>query len=261
MDRINKMIFETHAHYDDDAFDEDREALLAQLPENGIGYVVNIGASLLSVKSSIALAEKYEYIYASAGIHPSDTDQLNEENLAWLKQQCSHPKVVAVGEIGLDYHYEDPERKIQKEWFARQLDLAREVKKPIIIHSREAAQDTYEIMKAHKAQENKGVIHCFSYTRETAKQYLDWNYYFGIGGVVTFKNAKKLKEAVEYIPIENILLETDCPYMAPTPHRGERNSSLYLPLVAEAIGEIKGISTEEVISITEKNAKNFYGIV
>lgn len=252
------MIFETHAHFDDDAFDEDRDSILKEIQNQGISYVMNIGASLTSVKTSIELTEKYDFVYAAAGVHPSETGELNGENFLWLKEQCLKEKVRAVGEIGLDYYWDEPEREIQKKWFRRQLQLAAEIDKPVVIHSREAAADTLEIMKEEKADKLQGVIHCFSYTKEMAREYLNWGYCFGIGGVVTFQNAKKLKEAVEYIPIENILLETDSPYLAPVPYRGKRNSSLNLPIIAQAIADIKGLTYEEVTEITTKNALKFY---
>jgi TatD DNase family protein len=254
------MIFESHAHYDDKAFDEDREALLEGLKENGIGYVINIGANIETTKNTIGLAKKYPFIYGAVGVHPSDTDELDEEKFAWLKKQCAHPKIVAVGEIGLDYYWDEPDKKIQKLWFKRQLDMARETKLPVIIHSRDAAKDTLDIMKAANAGEMGGVIHCFSYTKEIAREYLDMGYYFGIGGVVTFQNAKKLKEAVEYIPIERILLETDSPYLAPVPYRGKRNSSLNIPFVAKEIAALKGMGYDDVVNITEDNAKRLFRI-
>lgn len=251
-------IFDTHAHYDDEAFDEDREELLRNLPEQGIGKVVNIGASLASCKKTIALMEQYDYIYGAIGVHPSETAELNEENFAWLKEQCLLEKCVAVGEIGLDYYWEEPEHDIQKKWFVRQLNLAREVSLPVVIHSRDAAKDTIDIMTAEKAGEIGGVIHCYSYTKETARTFLDMGFYFGIGGVLTFKNAKKLKEAAEYIPMDRIVLETDCPYLAPEPNRGKRNSSLNLPYVVTALSEIKGITEEEVRRAAWENAHALY---
>lgn len=254
------MIFESHAHYDDEAFEEDRDVLLGSLGENGIGYVMNVGASLETTRNTVALAEKYAFIYGAAGVHPSDTGELNEENFLWLKEQCRHPKIVAVGEIGLDYYWEEPDRETQKKWFERQLRLAREVELPVIIHSREAAKDTLDMLKAENAGELGGVIHCYSYTKEMAREYLDMDYYFGIGGVVTFQNGRKLKDAVEYIPIEKILLETDSPYLAPAPYRGKRNSSLYLPLIAKEIAQIKGMDYDEVVEITEQNARRLFRI-
>ncbi len=254
------MIFETHAHYDDEGFDEDRDLLLMSMQENKIGYVINVGASLESTRRSIELAEKYPFVYASAGVHPSETAELNENNFEWLRKQCVHRKVVAIGEIGLDYYWEEPAHEIQKLWFSRQLDLAKAIREPIIIHSRDAAKDTYDIMSAHGAKEIGGVIHCFSYSAEMALEYVKMGFYIGVGGVVTFKNGRKLKEVVEAVPIEWILLETDSPYLAPEPNRGMRNSSLNLPYIAERIAEIKGMTYDEVISVTTENAKRMYQI-
>lgn len=254
------MIFETHAHYDDEAFDKDREELLGKMKENGVAYIMNVGANIETCRSTIKLMEQYDFIYGAMGVHPSDTLELDEENIAWLEKKCALDKVKAVGEIGLDYHYEEPAKDIQKKWFIRQLDIARRVKLPIIIHSREAAQDTLEIMKSEKAGEIGGVIHCFSYGVEMAREYLNMGYYIGIGGVLTFSNAKKLREVVEYIPLDRILLETDSPYLAPTPYRGKRNCSLYIPYVIEEISKIKGISKEEIETITMNNAKTLYNI-
>lgn len=253
-------IFDTHAHYDDEAFDEDREELLKALPERGIARVVNVGASLASCRRTIELMNCYDYIYGAIGIHPSDTAELDEQSFEWIRQQCHLEKCVAVGEIGLDYYWDEPEREIQKEWFVRQLNLAREIKKPVIIHSRDAAKDTVDIMTAENAGEIGGVIHCYSYTKETAKIFLDMGFYFGIGGVLTFKNAKKLKEAVEYIPLERIVLETDCPYLAPVPNRGKRNNSLNIPYVITAMAEIKGVDEETVRQAAWRNAHELYGL-
>lgn len=254
------MIFETHAHYDDGAFDEDRDVLLASMPQNNIKYIVNVGASLNSTAASIALAEKYPYVYAAAGVHPNETAELNEDNFKWLREQCNHKKVVAIGEIGLDYYWDEPEHDIQKKWFVRQLKLAKEIKKPVIIHSRDAAKDTYDIMVQEKADEIGGVVHCYSYSAEMALDYVKMGFYIGVGGVVTFKNGKKMKEVVDAVPIDKILLETDSPYLSPEPNRGKRNSSLNLSYVADAIAEIKGISSQEVIDITYENAIKMYAI-
>ena len=252
------MIFETHAHYDDEAFAEDREALLSELPKKGIGRVVNIGASLASCETTLKLMEKYPFVYGALGIHPSETAELNEENFARLKDWCMHEKCVAVGEIGLDYHWPEPEREIQKKWFVRQLDLARRLKLPVVIHSRDAAKDTVDIMKEQHAEELGGIIHCFAYTKETAEIFLNMGFYFGIGGVITFKNAKKLKEAVEFIPLDRIVVETDSPYLAPEPNRGKRNSSLNLTYILEEIAAIKHVTREEVEKITWQNAIKIY---
>lgn len=254
------MIFESHAHYDDEAFEEDRDILLQSFAENGIDTVINIGASLESCRNTIALMEKYSFIYGAMGVHPSDTAELDEENFRWLQEQCRLDKVVAVGEIGLDYYWKEPEPSVQKKWFERQLIMARKENLPVIIHSREAAKDTLDMMKSLHAEEIGGVIHCYSYTKEMAREYLNMDYYFGIGGVITFKNAKKLKEAVEYIPIEKILLETDSPYLAPEPNRGKRNSSLNLPYIAKEIASIKGIDYEEVLALTHENAEKLFRI-
>ena len=252
------MIIESHTHMDDSAFDEDRDSLILEIKNSGIEYMMNISASLKSIKTSIELAKKYDFIYASVGVHPSESQELNDENFQWLRKQVAFEKVKAIGEIGLDYYWQEPEREIQQYWFREQLRLAHEVNLPVVIHSREAAADTYRIMKEENADKLDGVIHCFSYTKETARDYLNWNYYFGIGGVITFQNAKKLKEAVEYIPIENIVLETDSPYLAPMPFRGKRNSSLNLPLIAQAISEIKKMEVEKIIEITRENTKKLY---
>lgn len=254
------MIFETHAHYDDKAFDADRDALLSSMYRNGIGFVVNVGADLTSTAAGIRLAEQYPFVYAAAGVHPSETAVLNEENFAGLREQCFHGKVAAVGEIGLDYYWDEPPHGTQKLWFARQLELAREVRKPVIIHSRDAAKDTYDIMAAHNAGEIGGVVHCFSYSAEMALEYVKMGFYIGVGGVVTFKNGRKLKEVVDAVPIERILLETDSPYLSPEPGRGRRNSSLNLPYIAQKIAEIKGMPYDEVVAVTERNAKQMYQI-
>lgn len=253
-------IFDTHAHYDDEAFDEDRDKILSELPENGIAKIVDVGASLASCKKARSLAERYSHVYCAIGVHPGETAELNEDNFKWLENECLYEKCVAVGEIGLDYHWEEPSPEIQKEWFVRQLDLARKIEKPVVIHSRDAAKDTVDIMTAERAGEIGGVVHCYSYTKETAKIFLNMDFYFGIGGVLTFKNAKKLKEAVEYIPMDKIVLETDCPYLAPEPNRGHRNSSEYIPYVITAMAEIKGISDEEVRRIAWENAHKLYGL-
>lgn len=254
------MIFETHAHYDDDRFDEDRDKILKSLPEAGIGIVVNSGASVESTRDTIELAKKYAHVYAAVGIHPSEIAELDEDFFDWMKAQTAWEKTVAIGEIGLDYYWDkEPEvQERQRYWFGRQIELARETGLPIIVHSRDAAADTMQVMKEHQAQEIPGVIHCYSYSKEMAQEFIKMGYYIGVGGVVTFKNAKKLIETVETIPLESILLETDCPYMAPEPYRGKRNSSLYLPYVVERIAQIKGITPEEVERVTELNARKLF---
>ena len=254
------MIFETHAHYDDRRFDDDREELLRKMEEAGIGKIINSGASVDSTKKTVELAEKYPNVYAAVGVHPTDAEELDETFLEWMKKKAAWEKTVAIGEIGLDYYWEkEPEVQAnQRYWFKRQLELAKEVDLPVIVHSRDAAADTIQILKDVKEWNLKGVIHCYSYSKEMALEFIKMGYYIGVGGVITFKNAKKLVETVEVIPLERILLETDCPYMAPEPFRGKRNSSLYLPYVVQKIAEIKGISIEEVERVTEANARALF---
>jgi len=256
---MKPMIFDSHAHYDSRQFEEDREELLNSMQENGVGTIVNAGASWRSVTSVVELAEKHPSVYAAVGIHPDDVGDLDEERFAFMKKQCQHNKVVAVGEIGLDYYWDKLSHDIQKQWFERQLELARELDLPVIIHSRDAAEDTLAIMKKC-AKGLRGVVHCFSYSKELAEEYVKMGFHIGVGGVVTFKNGKKLKEVVEAVPMERILLETDCPYLAPEPYRGKRNNSLYLTYVAQAIADIKGITYEEVVEQTERNAKTLFHI-
>lgn len=254
------MIFETHAHYEDKAFDEDRDQLLASLPQNGIDYVVNVGSEPESLDKILEIADKYPFCYAAVGIHPENTDKMDESRLAWLKQKAAHEKVVAIGEIGLDYYWDSSDRETQKKWFARQMDLARELSLPMIIHSRDAANDTFLLMKDMHAEEIGAIIHCFGYGVEQARQYLNMGFYLGIGGVVTFTNGRKLKEVVAFAPIEQLVLETDCPYLAPVPNRGKRNSSLNLTYIAQEIARIKNIPYEKVLKITHDNAMSFYRI-
>lgn len=252
------MIYDTHAHYDDHSFDEDRESLLASMQENGIGRIINASADMKGCRATIELCEKYPFMYGMLGVHPSELSDLTEADMEFIKANSTNPKILAIGEIGLDYHYEDTDKDLQKKWFIRQLELAREVKLPLNIHSRDAAKDTMDIMKEYHAEDMGGVIHCYSYSKEMALEYVAMGFAIGVGGVVTFKNAKKLKETVEAVPIENIVLETDCPYLAPTPFRGERNSSIYLPYVVREIGQIKGLKDDEVIEITEANANRIF---
>lgn len=283
------MIFETHAHYDDDAFAEDREELILSLLQSNIGRIINVGASIASTKTTLELAKRHSNLYAAVGVHPSDIKDLNEETFAWLAEQSENPKAVAVGEIGLDYYWDkEPEvQERQRYWFKRQLALAKERKLPVIIHSRDAAEDTMQILKAagrwdiyeqrtvgeslalaSEQQRNVmdasrvcGVIHCYSYSPEMAREFVKMGYHIGVGGVVTFKNAKKLKETVEQIPLERILLETDCPYMAPEPYRGKRNQSGYIPYIVEKIAELKQVTVEEVERITWENAMTLFSRV
>ena len=252
------MIFDTHAHYDDEAFDDDREELLAGLPAAGIGTAVNIASSVNSIDDCLQLAHRFPHIYCALGIHPEHCADLTDALLNEIRDKLSDDKALAVGEIGLDYYWPQPDRELQRYWFARQIQLAREADLPVVVHSREAAADTMRIMKENLAEKVGGVVHCYSYSAELAKEFVKMGFYIGIGGVVTFKNAKKIVEVVNAIPLEHIVLETDCPYLAPVPYRGKRNSSMYLPYVVSRIAEIKGVTEEEVINTTEINARNMY---
>ena len=255
------MIVDTHAHYDDERFNEDSDELLRGMKAKGVDIIVNASATVKGCYDSRKLAEKYDFMYFMAGIHPSDTADLEKAGVfEEIKKMAQHERCVAVGEIGLDYYWDEPDRAIQKKWFVEQLALARELNKPVNIHSRDAAADTLSIMKSEKADEIGGIIHCFSYGVEMAREYLDMGFYIGVGGVVTFKNGKKLKEVVEYTPLDRIVLETDCPYLAPEPFRGHRNHSEYLHMVAEKIAEIKNVTKEEVIEVTRSNALKVYNI-
>ena len=254
------MIFETHGHYDDEQFDEDRERLIAEFLEKDIDKVMNVGADMQSSRNSVELAGKYPHFYAAVGVHPSEVGDLTEDDMQALKQMTlENPKVKAIGEIGLDYHFDDdPPRDVQEKWFIRQLELAQELGMPIIIHSRDAASDTMEILKDMDGGRNGGVIHCYSYSREQAREYIKMGFHIGVGGVVTFKNSRRLQEVVEDIPLEKIVLETDSPYMAPVPFRGTRNSALNIPYIAEKIAEIKGVPVQKVYDQTYANALKMY---
>ncbi len=254
------VIFDTHAHYDDEAYEEDREDILKLIRQDGVGLVTDVGATIASTKKAVALSEQYDFIYAAVGMHPEGVEELTDQDMDWLCELAKREKVVAIGEIGLDYYYEDPKRDIQKIWFRKQLEVARKTGLPVVIHSRDAAQDTLDIIKEEHGEQIGGVIHCFSYGKEMAQVYLDMGFYLGIGGVVTFKNGKKLKEVVKYTPIERIVLETDAPYLTPEPNRGKRNASHYLKYVAQEIAQLKGMTAKEVIAVTTKNAKEMYRI-
>ena len=252
------MLFDTHAHLNDPAFDNDRESLLESLPDQGIGYVMNAGCSLQSSKDIIALAEKYDYLYASVGSHPDSCDEVNDAVLDEYRALCRHPKVKAIGEIGLDYYYEDIPRDTQKKAFIAQLELAREVNLPVIVHERDAHGDGMDIVR--QFPDVTGVFHCFSGSAEMAKWLVDRGWYIGFTGVITFKNARRAVEAAQAIPIERIVLETDCPFMSPEPFRGKRNDSGKLYRMAERLAEIKGLTFEEVCAITTENGKRLYRI-
>lgn len=277
-------IFDTHAHLCDAAFDDEREAIIADLGAHGVGAFTEIGFDLPSSRAALALAERYPQVYAAVGFHPDHSDHLRDEDVETLRQMVENDqKIVAIGEIGLDYHYTregilrraaasgqepdpeslataDPEPEIQKACFRRMLQLARALWLPINVHSREAAQDTYDLIVEEHGYENSGIIHCFGYPVEMAERFVKLGLYVGVGGVVTFKNSRKLKEVVERIPIERIVLETDCPYMAPVPKRGTRNDPRNLPYVVEEIAALRQMDPAEVIRITTENAKRVYRI-
>lgn len=253
------MLFDTHAHFDDEKFDADRDEMLEQMKAFGVTNITNIGSSMESSRRSVELAEKYDFIYASVGVHPSETENLTEADMEELRRLAQHPKVRAIGEIGLDYHYpDDVAPDIQKKWFIRQLDLAQELNMPVIIHDRDSKGEALEILKQKNI--SNGVVHCFSGSAETARQIIKLGMMISFTGVLTFKNARRAVEACAAVPTDRLMIETDCPYMAPEPHRGERNHSGYVRYVAEKMAEIKGISYEEMVDITGRNAKRFYGI-
>ena len=252
------MLFDTHAHLNDRAFQEDRDALIAGLPQQGVGLIMNPGCNLEDSRLSGELAEKYPFVYAAVGSHPDSADEVNEEIIEQYRRLCRHEKVKAIGEIGLDYHYEDIPREIQKKAFVMQMELARETGLPVIVHERDAHDDGMQIVKDFP--QVTGVFHCYSGSAEMARQLVDLGWYIGFTGVLTFKNARKAVETAQSIPLERIVLETDCPYMAPEPFRGKRNHPGYLYRMAEKLGELRGLSVEEIHAITTENGKRLYNI-
>ena len=253
------MLFDTHAHMDDLAFQEDRESILEGLADKGVGLVMNPGCSLASSRNAVALAEKYPFVYAAVGSHPDVADEVNEETLEEYRKLCKlHEKVKAIGEIGIDYHYEDIPRERQLKAFRMQMELAREVGLPVIVHEREAHEDGMAVVR--EFPNVTGVFHCYSGSAEMARQLVDKGWYIGFTGVLTFKNARKAIETAQAIPIDRIVLETDCPYMAPVPYRGKRNDPGYLCHMAEKLAEIRGLSLEEIHQITFENGKRLYRI-
>lgn len=248
------MIFDSHAHYDDEAFNEDREEVIEEIKNSGVVGVLNCGSSLEAARSSLELSKKYDFFYAAVGIHPEYADKVDSKVIEELKEMSKHPKVRAIGEIGLDYYYEEnPEKDVQRKAFREQMMLAEELELPVVIHDRDAHEDTLNIMK--EFSKVKGVVHCFSGSVEFARECLKLGYYIGFTGVVTFKNAKKILEVAKEVPLNRILLETDCPYMAPTPFRGKRNKSDYIQYIAEKLAEIKEITSEELLLNTNCNIK------
>ena len=250
------MYFDTHAHYCDKRFNDDRDEILASMPDAGISLILNSGSSLRSSKFSLELADKYPFIYASVGVHPHDSKSMQDDTITELKELLLHPKAVAVGEIGLDYHYDFSPRDVQQKRFREQLELARHLDLPVIIHEREALNDMLDIIREFK--DLCGVLHCYSGSWETAKIVLDLGWYLSFTGVITFKNARRVLEVIEKTPADRIMLETDCPYLAPDPMRGQRNCSLYLPYIAEKVAEIRGIELQEAAVLTTENGKRFF---
>lgn len=251
-------MLDTHAHYDDKAFDNDRYNLIEDIHNKGVEYIINAGSDIKSSKMSVILADKFEYVYAAVGIHPHESEKAGDNYIDQLKELSKNQKVIAIGEIGLDYHYDFSPREIQKKIFVEQINLAKELDLPIVVHDREAHEDIINILKNEKPK--KGVLHCFSGSYQMASVVVNMGYYLGIGGSLTFNNAKKTVEVVEKIPIEFILPETDCPYLTPNPFRGQRNHSGYVRLVIEKIAEIKKMSFEDADEILTNNAKRLFGI-
>ncbi|WP_129599004.1 TatD family hydrolase [Anaerophilus nitritogenes] len=254
------MLFDSHAHLDDPRFDKDRDEIIKRAKDNGISYIVNPGADFETSVRAIEMAKEYDMVYAAVGVHPHDVKDMDEITLSLLKGLSKKPKVVAIGEIGLDYHYDHSPRDLQRDWFRRQIHLAKEVKLPIIIHDREANDDVMSILKEEKAFETGVLLHCYSGSKELARQYIKLGAYISIAGPITFNNARKTVEVVENIPLEYLFVETDSPYLTPIPYRGKRNEMSYVKYVAEKVAQIKGISIEEVAHQTTQNAKKFFNI-
>ncbi len=252
------FLYDTHAHLDDEAFNGDRKEVIEKIRQSGVGLVNNIGASMESSYASIELAEKYDFIRAVVGVHPSEVYNMAEDDIETLRKMAAHKSVVAIGEIGLDYHYDDTDPVLQKKWFRRQLDLAKELSMPVVIHDRDSKGECIEILQEKEIK--NGVVHCFSGSAETAKIILDMGLHISFTGVLTFKNAKRAIEALKVIPMDRIFIETDCPYMAPEPHRGTRNDSSLVCHIAEKIAEVKNLSYDEVVQITTQNAINFFKV-
>jgi len=255
-----KMLFDTHAHFNDNRFKHDRDEAIKNAYKSGVSYILNVSYNIPSLEHSLSLAGRYSFIYAALGIHPHYSKDMNDDLLDKIRNLCENKKVVAIGEIGLDYYRDLSPRDVQKEWFIKQINLAKELKLPIIVHIRDANEDALDVLKAENAKEVGGIIHSFSGDIKMAKDAIDNNFYISIGGPVTYPNARNLIEVVKFVPEERLLIETDCPYLTPEPFRGKRNDSSLVRLVAEKIAEIKGKSFEEIASITTNNAKVLFGI-
>ncbi|MBM7650315.1 TatD DNase family protein [Bacillus ectoiniformans] len=254
------MLFDTHVHLNADQYSEDVEEVIQRAQEAGVSRMVVVGFDRSTIQKAMELVETYDFLYASVGWHPVDAIDMTDEDLEWLEELANHPKVVALGEMGLDYHWDKSPHDIQKEVFRKQIRLAKKVKLPIVIHNREATQDIVDILREEEASTVGGIMHCFSGSAEIARECIEMNFYISLGGPVTFKNAKKPKEVAVSVPLDKLLIETDCPYLAPHPYRGKRNEPAYVQLVAEEIAELKGISYEEVAKATTDNALRLFNI-
>ena len=252
------MLFDTHAHYDDKAFDADRDELLLSMAQNGVGTIINCGADMKGCRASVKLAQKYDFIYAAVGLHPYDAQNMTEADLEMVRSLSHENKVVAIGEIGLDYHYDDCDREKQKFWFSRQMELAREENLPFVVHERNAKRDCLDLLAKYKG--HPFLMHCFSGSVEIAREVLSMGAYLSFGGTLTFKNNVKTVEVAKMVPPDRFVLETDCPYLSPVPHRGERNSSKNMYLVAEKMAQLKGLPFDEVVRLSEENARRFFNI-
>jgi TatD DNase family protein len=254
---LKTLLFDSHAHYEDKRFDVDRDDVIKKVRSSGVGCLVNVGSDIETSVQSINLADKYDFIYASAGVHPHLARNMKDEDILVLRDLASNRKVVAIGEIGLDYYYDNSPRETQKYWFKKQLALARELDLPVIIHTRDATEDTLKILKENKPE---GIVHCFSGSEQVARQIIDLGLYIAFGGTLTYKNARNAVEAARAVPLDKILIETDCPYLPPEGHRGERNDSSLIGIVCGRLAEIKNISFEEAAHATYQNAKRVYRI-
>ncbi|MFS0906898.1 TatD family hydrolase [Priestia aryabhattai] len=254
------MLFDTHVHLNAEQYEDDLQEVINRALEKGVQNMVVVGFDEPTIKKAIQITETYDFIYASVGWHPVDAIDMTDEHLAWIEELAQHPKVVALGEMGLDYHWDKSPKEVQKDVFRRQIRLARKVNLPIIIHNRDATEDVVTILKEEHVEEVGGIMHCFTGSIEVAKQCMDMNMYISFGGPVTFKNAKKPKEVATELPLDKLLIETDCPYLTPHPFRGKRNEPGYVSYVAEQIAELKGITYEELADITTANAKKLFGI-
>lgn len=254
------MLFDTHAHLNAEQYNEDLEQVIERAKSEKVEKIVVVGFDRPSITRAMELIEEYDFIYAAIGWHPVDAIDMTDEDLAWIKDLSQHEKVVAIGEMGLDYYWDKSPKDVQKEVFRRQIALAKEVKLPIVIHNRDATEDVVTILKEEGAAEVGGIMHCFTGSLETAKACMEMNFYISFGGPVTFKNAKKPKEVVKEIPSDKLLIETDCPYLTPVPFRGKRNEPSYVKYIAEQIAELREISFEELAELTTKNAKKVFRI-